>query len=83
MVRHKNTNVKRNKRCVSEVLTGSGRNYRNIDRKTSCEFCTSKSRFCARLVRVGQDIKFGFFPVHRVDGSDVAWDRLEFWIDVR
>jgi hypothetical protein len=39
--------------------------------------------FCARLVRVGQDIKFGFFPVHRVDGSDVAWDRLEFWIDVR
>jgi hypothetical protein len=79
MVLHKDNKVKQNK-CVAEELGRSGKNDRKMDRKTSCDSCTSKSRFCARFVIVGHDVKLGFFPVPRVDGSDVAWDTLEFWI---
>jgi hypothetical protein len=81
MVRHKNTYLKNNI-CVSCLVWGYQKKEKEMemDRKTSCLQCTPKSRFCARLVTVGHDVKLGFFPVHGVDGSDVAWDRLEFWI---
>jgi hypothetical protein len=79
MVRHKNTYLKNNM-CVSWLVWGYQKKEMEMNRKTSCLQCTPKSRFCARLVRVGQDVKLGFFPVHRVHGSDLAWDRLEFWI---
>jgi hypothetical protein len=81
MVRHKHNKVKQNK-CVAEELGRYGKNDMKMDRKTSCDSCTSKSRFCARLVNIGYGVKLGFLPVHGVDGSDVAWDRLDFWIAV-
>jgi hypothetical protein len=70
--------------CVGNV-TYWGRNKPNKwtrtggDKELTCDTCINRGRFCARVVRVGSDVKLGFYPLPESMRKEVTWNEVRYW----
>jgi hypothetical protein len=72
-------------RCVGNV-TYANRNMPSTWNKTgpgmgnTCDTCSARGRFCARLVRTTSGIQLGFYPLPSSSRLGVNWTDLRYWV---
>ncbi|KAF3050193.1 hypothetical protein E8E11_006961 [Didymella keratinophila] len=50
------------------------------DKEKTCDTCFKAGRFCARMVKVGDVVKLGFFPTLDAEKTAVNWRKIRHWI---
>ena len=55
----------------------------NGDKERTCDLCSNNGRFCARIVKVGTEIKLGFYPLPEGMRSKAKWDEIRYWAGKR
>ena len=53
------------------------------DKEKTCDTCFNAGRFCARMVKVGDVVKLGFFPALDVGNTAVGWRKIRHWVRER
>jgi hypothetical protein len=49
------------------------------DKEKTCDTCSNTGRFCARMVKVENVVKLGFFPALDARREATGWDDLRYW----